>query len=84
MYSNFNDIKIVFELQNLYSNFVSSSTSSKTTSPAPSSPEPVPEPPRKGITIFVGGSSAISEEFLKTTFSKFGTIINISMEIEKK
>lgn len=72
-------------LQNLYSNFVSST--SKTTSPAPSSPEPppaVPEPPRKGITIFVGGSSAITEEFLNTTFSKFGTIINISMEIEKK
>lgn len=82
MYNYYNKIKIVIELQNLYSNFVSSST--KTTSPAPSSPEPVPEPPRKGITIFVGGSSAITEEFLKTTFSKFGTIINISMEIEKK
>lgn len=108
-------------MQNLYSNFVSST--SKTTAPAaaaaagsaaavtssttatstssataattagsdtdatvaaPSSPEPSSELPRKGITIFVGGSSAITEEFLKTTFSKFGAIINISMEVEKK
>jgi len=67
----------------LYSNFVSST--SKTTPPAPSSPEPVPEQPiRKDITIFVGGSSSMTEEFLRSTFSKFGTIINISMEIEKK
>lgn len=71
-----------FYLQNLYSNFVSSS--SKTTPPTSSSPETTPESPRKGITIFVGGSSTITEEFLRTTFSKFGTIINISMEIEKK
>lgn len=70
------------KFSNLYSNFVSST--SKTISPSSSSPEPpVPEPPRKGITIFVGGSSSITEEFLRTTFSKFGTIINISMEIEK-
>lgn len=69
-------------LQNLYSNFVSSS--SKTSVPAPSSPEPVSEPSRKGITIFVGGSSSITEEFLRSTFSKFGSILNISMEIEKK
>lgn len=71
-----------FYLQNLYSNFVSST--SKTTSPASSSPEPVTETSRKGITIFVGGSSSMTEEFLRTTFNKFGTIINISMEIEKK
>lgn len=71
-------------LQNLYSNFVSST--SKTTPPpaVPSSPEHAPEPPRKGITIFVGGSSAITEEYLKNIFNKFGTIINISMELEKK
>lgn len=66
----------------MYNNFVSSST--KTTPQAPSSPEQAPELPRKGITIFVGGSSAITEEFLRSIFSKFGTIINISMEIEKK
>ncbi|CAH1709960.1 hypothetical protein AGLY_010998 [Aphis glycines] len=70
------------KFSNLYSSFVSST--SKTTPPAPSSPEPVPETPtRKDITIFVGGSSSMTEEFLRSTFSKFGPIINISMEIEK-
>ncbi|XP_026811899.1 negative elongation factor E [Rhopalosiphum maidis] len=71
------------KFSNLYSSFVSST--SKTTPPAPSSPEPpVPETPtRKDITIFVGGSSSMTEEFLRSTFSKFGNIINISMEIEK-
>ncbi|XP_050421885.1 negative elongation factor E [Adelges cooleyi] len=74
--------KPLTKFSNLYENFVSST--SKTTVPTiPNSPEHVPEPPRKGITIFVGGSSSLTEEFLRSTFIKFGTIINISMEIEK-
>lgn len=91
MYNLHNKKKILIILQNLYNNFVSSTSKTTPTTAAVTavvatsgSPEPAPEPPRKGITIFVGGSSAITEEFLRTAFSKFGTIINISMEVEKK
>ncbi|KAG5874774.1 hypothetical protein JTB14_016264 [Gonioctena quinquepunctata] len=38
--------------------------------------------PRQGNTIYVSGYK-ITEEFLKKHFSTMGTIINISMEIEK-
>lgn len=42
-----------------------------------------PEKPRQGNTIYVSGYK-ITEEFLKKHFSTIGTIVNISMEIEKK
>uniref|UniRef100_A0A1A9WIA1 Negative elongation factor E n=1 Tax=Glossina brevipalpis TaxID=37001 RepID=A0A1A9WIA1_9MUSC len=38
--------------------------------------------PRAGNTIFVSGNK-VSEDFLKKTFNDFGTIVNVSMEIEK-
>lgn len=44
--------------------------------------EPKPEKPRSGNTIYVSGKN-VSEEFLNKHFSEFGTIVNISMEIEK-
>lgn len=40
------------------------------------------EKQRSGHTIFVAAPK-ISEEFLKRTFSEFGNIVHISMEIEK-
>lgn len=37
---------------------------------------------RTGNTIFVSGNK-VTEEFLRTNFSTFGKIVNVSMEIEK-
>lgn len=42
-----------------------------------------PEKPRAGNTIFVSGNK-VTEEFLKKTFNDYGTIVNVSMEIEKR
>lgn len=42
----------------------------------------VGEKPRSGHTIFVSGQK-VTEEFLKQTFVEFGTIVHVSMEIEK-
>jgi len=38
--------------------------------------------PRQGHTVYVFGYQ-ISEELLRSTFTQFGTIVNISMEVEK-
>jgi len=38
--------------------------------------------PRQGHTVYVFGYQ-ISEELLRSTFQQFGTIVNISMEVEK-
>jgi len=38
--------------------------------------------PRQGHTVYVFGYQ-ISEEMLRSTFSQFGAIVNISMEVEK-
>ncbi|EDW76861.1 negative elongation factor E [Drosophila tropicalis] len=43
---------------------------------------PQPEKPRAGNTIFVSGNK-VTEDFLKKTFNDYGTIVNVSMEIEK-
>lgn len=40
------------------------------------------EKPRTGNTIFVSGSK-VDEDFLRTHFSVFGKIVNVSMESEK-
>lgn len=40
------------------------------------------EKPKSGYTIYVSGKS-ITENYLKKHFSEFGSIVNISMEIEK-
>ena len=38
--------------------------------------------PRVGHTVYVYGHG-ISEDLLRTTFTQFGQIVNISMEVEK-
>lgn len=38
--------------------------------------------PKTGYTIYVSGKT-ITEDFLKKHFSEFGSIVNVSMEIEK-
>ena len=38
--------------------------------------------PKTGFTVYVSGKG-ISEDFLKKHFSEYGTIVNVSMEIEK-
>lgn len=38
--------------------------------------------PRAGNTIFVSGNK-LTEEFLRKNFADFGSIVNVSMEIEK-
>lgn len=43
---------------------------------------PRPEKQRTGHTICVSGNS-VTEDFLRTQFSTFGKIVNVSMEIEK-
>lgn len=42
-----------------------------------------PEKPRQGNTVYVSGHK-ITEDYLRKHFSNIGTIVNISMEIEKK
>lgn len=44
--------------------------------------KPLKEKPKTGYTIYVSGKT-ITEDFLKKHFSEFGTIVNVSMEIEK-
>ena len=63
---------------NLYQKFENEKDGDKKPSPAPSSREK----PRSGYTIYVSGKT-ITEEFLKKNFSEYGTIVNVSMEIEK-
>lgn len=43
---------------------------------------PTKDKPKTGYTIYVSGKS-ITEDFLKKHFGEFGTIVNVSMEIEK-
>lgn len=43
---------------------------------------PLKDKPKTGYTIYVSGKT-ITEDFLKKHFSEFGTIVNVSMEIEK-
>ncbi|XP_017786834.1 PREDICTED: negative elongation factor E [Nicrophorus vespilloides] len=45
-------------------------------------PKDKPDKPRQGNTIYVTGYK-ITDEFLKKHFATFGSIVNISMEIEK-
>lgn len=40
------------------------------------------EKPRAGNTVFVSGNK-VTEDYLKKTFNEYGTIVNVSMEIEK-
>lgn len=63
---------------NLYQKFENEKEGDKKPNPAPSSREK----PRSGYTIYVSGKT-ITEEFLKKNFSEYGTIVNVSMEIEK-
>lgn len=44
--------------------------------------QPKESKPKSGFTVYVSGKS-ITEDFLKKHFSEFGTIVNVSMEIEK-
>jgi len=41
------------------------------------------DPPRKGNTVYVYGHG-LNEDMLRKAATNFGTIVNISMEIEKK
>ncbi|XP_055688562.1 negative elongation factor E [Lutzomyia longipalpis] len=41
-----------------------------------------PDKPRTGNTIYVSGNK-VTEDFLRKHFASFGTIVNVSMEIEK-
>ena len=43
---------------------------------------PSKEKPKTGYTIYVSGKT-ITEDYLKKHFSEFGSIVNVSMEIEK-
>nr|CAG4648302.1 EOG090X0F8Z [Moina brachiata]SVE93308.1 EOG090X0F8Z [Moina brachiata] len=83
------DSKSKAKVPNLYENLVPSkefndaSSPSKSTSPSVSSTTPVKnEKPKSGHTIYVFGYS-ITEDILRRTFQPFGTVVNISMEIEK-
>ena len=63
---------------NLYQKFENEKDGDKKPHSAPSSRDK----PRSGYTIYVSGKT-ITEEFLKKNFSEYGTIISVSMEIEK-
>lgn len=63
---------------NLYQKFENEKDNDKKSNQAPSNREK----PRSGYTIYVSGKT-ITEEFLKKNFSEYGTIVNVSMEIEK-
>lgn len=71
---------------NLYQKYDREERSSekKPNPPAGFTPEPPSriDKPRAGNTIFVSGNK-VNEEFLKKHFNNFGSIVNVSMEIEK-
>lgn len=70
-------------VKDLYDSFVSARDQEERGIPDKEA-KPRPEnKPRAGNTIFVCGHK-ISEDFLKKHFQTFGSIVNISMETEKK
>nr|CAG4645866.1 EOG090X0F8Z [Lynceus sp. MCZ IZ 141354] len=72
----FEEVKAKPKIASLYSSFVSGGVAN------PTLPEPSPEKPKSGHTIYVHGYG-LSEAFLKKSFAKFGSVVNISMELEK-
>ncbi|XP_037933498.1 negative elongation factor E [Teleopsis dalmanni] len=70
-------------IQNLYQHFASERDREERGITDKTNHDPTqPEKPRAGNTIFVSGNK-VNEDFLRKTFNDYGTIINISMEIEK-
>ncbi|KAH8360362.1 hypothetical protein KR200_002759 [Drosophila serrata] len=69
---------------NLYQHFATERDREERGMPekVPMDTTPPPEKPRAGNTIFVSGNK-VTEDFLKKTFNDYGTIVNVSMEIEK-
>lgn len=63
-----------FSFQNLYESFVTARDREE---------RGRPDKPRQGNTIFVAGHN-ITEDFLRKEFQRFGNIVNVTMEIEKK
>lgn len=70
-------------IQNLYQQFATERDREERGLNDKSTLDPTqPDKPRAGNTIFVSGNK-VTEEFLKKNFNDFGTIVNVSMEIEK-
>ena len=69
-------------IQNLYQQFASERDREERGIDKKIAPEVSREKPRTGNTIYVSGKT-VTEDFLKKNFSEFGTIVNVSMEIEK-
>lgn len=76
---------------NLYQKYSTEREKDEKVDKKPGNPAGAPPPaadnrgdnkPRAGNTIFVSGNK-VNEEFLKKHFSNFGSIVNVSMEIEK-
>lgn len=70
-------------VKDLYDSFVSARDHEERGAPDKQFQAKTDAKPRVGNTIFVCGHK-ISEDFLKKHFQTFGSIINISMETEKK
>ena len=62
----------------LYQQIVQEKEPTETKKPSPQQKDK----PKSGFTVYVSGK-AITEDFLKKHFSEYGTIVNVSMEIEK-
>lgn len=73
----------MYLFQDLYESFVSARDREERGLTDKPREEGRPEKPRSGNTIFVHGLK-ITEDFLRKTFQSNGSIVNISMEIEKK
>lgn len=69
-------------IQNLYDHFTAESDKEEKPSKDKEDSPTGKDKPKTRSTIYVSGNK-VSEEFLRTQFSQFGTITNVSMEIEK-
>ena len=65
--------------QTLYDSFISARDKEERSA----SRDVASDKPRQGNTVYVRGFG-VNEQLLRRAFHKFGAIVNISMEIEKK
>ncbi|XP_037083126.1 negative elongation factor E-like [Pollicipes pollicipes] len=66
------------KIKTLYDSFISARDKEERSA----SRDAVSDKPRQGNTVYVRGFG-VNEQLLKRAFQKFGTVVNISMEIEK-
>lgn len=79
---NVSDLEQPSRVQNLYEQFETERDREERGTKQTVIDASTAEKPRSGNTIFVSGQG-VTEDFFRKHFSKFGKIVNVSMEIEK-